>query len=181
MLMGTKLRKGMLTLHLVASVGWIGAVAAYLVLDLQVAASTEPATLRAGYLAMDLITTQAIVPLAVATLVTGLVMSLGTKWGLLRHYWVIVSLVLTVFALAVLLIETSTIRHYAHLAADPATSDEQLRDLGSTLLHSVGGLVVLLTVMVLNVYKPAGLTRYGWRKQQEQRPRQTAQPPATAD
>ena len=36
--------------------------------------------------------------LAYATLVTGLLMSLGTKWGLFRHDWVIISLVLTVVA-----------------------------------------------------------------------------------
>jgi hypothetical protein len=39
--------------------------------------------------------------------------------------------------------------------------------LGSTLLHSVGGKVVLLVILVLNVYKPQGMTRYGWCKQQE--------------
>lgn len=43
-----------------------------------------------------------------------------------------------------------------------------LRTLGSTLVHSVGGTVVLLVNMWLNVYKPRGLTPYGWRKQQEQ-------------
>ena len=38
-----------------------------------------------------------------------------------------------------------------------------------TLIHSAGGLVVLLIIQWLNVYKPQGLTPYGWRKQQEER------------
>jgi hypothetical protein len=29
--------------------------------------------------------------------------------------------------------------------------------------------VVLVVILVLNVYKPRGMTRYGWRKHQEQR------------
>ena len=161
------LRKAALAIHLAVSVGWIGAVAAYLALDLAAATSADAATLRAAYLGMGLIAGSAIVPMAVAALVTGLVVSLGTKWGLVRHWWVLVSLALTVFATAVLVVETGTIAAYAAVAADPAASDAELRALGSTLVHSVGGALVLLVVLVLNVYKPVGLTPYGWRKQQE--------------
>lgn len=101
--------------------------------------------------------------------VTGLVMSLGTTWGLFRHYWVLISLVLTVIATAVLLVETRTISSLGEMAADPTTSAEHLRAMPSTLVHSVGGTVVLLVVLVLNMYKPQGLTRYGWRKLQAER------------
>lgn len=168
MIMSPLLRKVMLAVHLAVSVGWIGAVFAYMVLDFKVVTTDDVATLRASYLAMDLIARSAIVPLATASLVTGLIMSLGTKWGLFQHYWTVISLVLTVVAIAVLLIETRTIEHYAMVAADPTTSDEEVRALANTLVHSVGGTFVLLVIMWLNVYKPRGVTRYGWRKQQEQ-------------
>jgi hypothetical protein len=79
----------------------------------------------------------------------GLVLSVGTKCGLFRHYWVLISFLLTIIA-----------------AADPKTSSEDLSALGSTLIHSVGGPAVLLVILVLNVYKPRGMTRYGWRKEQ---------------
>ena len=39
--------------------------------------------------------------------------------------------------------------------------------LGGDLFHAVGGLVVLLVPLVLNIYKPPGKTRYGWRRTQE--------------
>jgi hypothetical protein len=68
-----------------------------------------------------------------------------------------------------LFVETRTISHYADIAADPATSALELRSLGSTLVHSIGGVVILVVNMWLNVYKPRGLTPYGWRKEQEQR------------
>lgn len=165
------LRKAVLAVHLAVSVGWIGAVAAYLALDLTAASSTDADTLRAAYLGMGLISGSVIVPLALATLATGLVVSLGTKWGLARHWWVLVSLTLTVFATVVLLVETGTIAAYAAVAADPSATEAELRALGSTLVHSLGGMIVLLVVLVLNVYKPVGLTPYGWRKQQTARSR----------
>src|SRR5262245_26804434 len=169
MIMSPGVRKFALTVHLAASVGWIGAVAAYIALDVAAATGQDAQMLRAAYLGMELAASSVIVPLALATLVTGLVMSLGTKWGLFRHYWTLISLLLTLFATIVLLIETRTISYFAHIAADPTTSSDELRALGSTLVHSVGGLVILLVNMWLNIYKPQGLTPYGWRKQNQQR------------
>jgi len=163
------LRKAALAMHLAVSVGWIGAAAAYLALDLTAATTADAALLRATYLGMGLIADSVLVPLALATLVSGIVVSLGTKWGLMRHWWVVASLALTVFATVVLIVETRTIGAYAAVAADPASTAAQLRALNSTLLHSVGGSLVLLLVLVLNVYKPVGLTPYGWRRQQEER------------
>jgi hypothetical protein len=171
-MMPPALRKLSLAVHITLSVGWIGAVAAYIALDVAAATSQDVSTLRAAYLGMGLIGGSVIVPLAIASLLTGLVVSLGTKWGLFRHWWVLISFVLTLVATAVLLGETQTIHYLAAIAADPTSSDEDLRALGSTLAHSVGGTVVLLVILVLNVYKPPGVTRYGWRKQQEERARQ---------
>ena len=169
MIMSPGVRKFALATHLTVSVGWMGAVAAYIALDVTTAIGQEAATLQAAYLSMESIARYVIVPLAFASLVTGLVMSLGTKWGLFRHYWVLISLVLTVVATLVLLSETQTISSLADVAADPTTSSHELRALPSTLPHSVGGTVVLLVILVLNIYKPPGLTRYGWRKQHEAR------------
>jgi uncharacterized membrane protein len=166
--MTPRLRKFALAIHITSSAGWIGAVAGYIALDVAAATGQDAQTLRAVYLAMELIAWYVIVPLAIASLLTGLVMSLGTKWGLFRHYWVLISLLLTVIATVVLLVETQTISYFAEIAADPTTSGDDLRALGSTLVHSVGGTVVLLVILVLNVYKPRSMTRYGWRKQQEQ-------------
>lgn len=163
------LRKFALSVHLTVSVGWIGAAAAYTALDVTAATSQDPMALRAAYLGMGTVAGSVIVPLALASLITGLVISAGTKWGLFRHWWVVISLLLTIVATLVLMVETRTIKAFAAIAADPTTSGSDLRSLGSTLVHSVGGTVVLLVVLVLNVYKPRGLTPYGWRRQRQER------------
>jgi hypothetical protein len=174
MIMPSQLRKLVLTVHVTTSVGWLGAVAAYLALDLATVVSQNVITLRAVYIAMDLIVRYTIVPLALSAVVIGIVNALGTPWGLFRHYWVLVKLVLTIVATLVLSQEASVVSSLAGLAAtgtDP-------RELSSTLVHSGAGLLILLTTVVLSVFKPRGLTRYGWRKQQERRTGHQQQPGA---
>jgi hypothetical protein len=176
MAMTPGLRKFALAAHLSFSVGWIGAVVAYLALSVAAVTSQEAHTLRAAWIGMDLTGWYAIVPLAIASLLTGLVMALGTKWGLFRHYWVMFSLVLTMIATVVLLLHMPDVS----VLADAARGAEggRLDGLGKhlytrlqegDLLHPALGLVVLLVIQVLNVYKPQGMTRYGRRKQNEQR------------
>lgn len=162
-------RKFALTTHISVSVGWVGAVAAYLALDVTVVFSRDPEMLRAAYLAMEVVALNVIVPLALTSLLTGIVMAVGTRWGLFRHYWVLLSFLLTIVAVAVLLVETRTISRLAVIATDQSTTDDEIRALPSTLLHSGLGLLLLLVITGLNVYKPHGLTPYGWRKLQEQR------------
>jgi hypothetical protein len=118
----------------------------------------------------------AIVPLALASVAIGIINASGTPWGLMRHYWVLVKLVLTIVAAAVLLHEAGTVAGLA----DAATSRPDPRELSSTLPHSIGGLIVLSTTVILSVFKPRGLTRYGWRKQQQRRPQPAAEPTGAA-
>jgi hypothetical protein len=161
------IRKFALMIHLTCSVGWMGAVVAYLALGIAAVTSPEAQTVRAAWTAMDVTGWWAIVPLAIAALLTGLVMSLGTQWGLFRHYWVLISLALTTLSAVVLVLHMPTVSAMARLAQNLDGAD--LRALGGDLFHPTTGLLVLLAIAVLNVYKPAGLTPYGWRKQREER------------
>jgi len=97
-------------------------------------------------------------------------MSLGTKWGLFRRYWVMAKLLLTIVSILILFGFTQTLSHIVALAADTTISIDELRKLSqSPVLHSGGALLVLLVNTMLSVYKPWGRTRYGLRKQREQR------------
>jgi hypothetical protein len=161
--MRPRLRKFVFTVHVASSVGWLGAAIAYLGLVVAALASENAPLLRAAYLAMEPITWLAIVPLAFASLVTGLVQGLGTQWGLFRYYWVVFKLLLSVLATAVLLLNTQTVSSLAALAADADQLDTG--GLHGQLLHSGGGVLVLLVTTTLAIYKPRGTTPYGLRKQ----------------
>ncbi|QSR30615.1 DUF2269 domain-containing protein [Nocardioides sp. S5] len=166
-------RRLLLAVHLGCSVGWIGAVCAYLALAFAVPATEDPEVVRAAWIAMDLVGWYAVVPLAAGALLTGVVMGAVTKWGLLRHYWVVISLVGTALLTAVLVSHMPDVSARADIAR--VADDEDLLMMSSDIAHAVIGLVLLLGILVLNIYKPKGLTRYGWRKERAHAPgRQTA-------
>jgi len=180
MTMSPALRKLTLTAHVSLSVGWIGTVVAYLALGVA-AVTRDDRTARAAWTAMDLIGWHVIVPLALGSLATGVVMAIGTRWGLFRHYWVLFSLVLTVFATVVLLLHMPSVSATAERAQQ--LEGASLDALGGDLLHPGIGHVVLLVVQVLNVYKPRGRTAHGRRQlngRQEERAGHEALVPSSA-
>jgi hypothetical protein len=162
------IRKLALTAHVSASVGWLGAVAGFLALSVVGLTSDDADTVRGAYLVMEPAAWFVLAPLAFASLLTGLVQALGTTWGLFRHYWVLFKLLINVVATLVLLTYMETFRVLADVAADPRADLSVVRNPSPTL-HAGAALLLLLAATTLAVYKPRGLTRYGRRKQREQR------------
>lgn len=156
-------RRLFLVLHVATSVGFPGAVAAFLVLAVTGAVTSDTALARGVYSAVAVMTWQAIVPLAIAALLIGLIQSLGTPWGLFRHYWLIVKLALTLVALGVLLLQIQTIDMLSATALKGNLADMNGPRAGM-IVHATGGLVVLVAATVLSIYKPRGLTPYGARR-----------------
>jgi hypothetical protein len=155
-----------LTAHVTSSVGWLGAIASFLALAIAGLLGNDEQTVRSVYVATELTTRLVIVPLAFASLVTGLVVAFGTSWGLFRHYWVLVKLMLTILATVLLLLHTQPIGRLAAVARDGAVSGANVRALQIQLVGDAGAaLLALLVNVTLSVYKPQGLTQYGRRKQ----------------
>jgi hypothetical protein len=165
--MAPAVRQFVLTVHLTSSLGRLGAVVAYIAVGVTAATSQDAQTVRGAWIAMELTGWHVIVPLALAALLTGLVIAVGTQWGLIRHYWVLISLGLTFLATVILVLHMPSVSATTRIARE--ANDTQLFQLGGDLGHAVGGVLVLLLITVLNVYKPRGLTPYGWRKQEQSR------------
>lgn len=149
MIMAPSLRKFALTTHVTFSVGWLGAVVAYLALAIAGLSSQDPQVVRSVYLSMEIIGRFVIVPLSLASLLTGLVQSLGTDWGLFRFYWILVKFVLTVGATTILLLHMPAVSRMSGMVAE--------------VIHAGGGLLVLATATALSIYKPWGRIRYTMR------------------
>lgn len=165
--MTPRLRKLTLTAHVASSVGWLGAVVAFLALALTAVTSQDAGLVRSVYRTAEPLTWFVILPLALASLLTGIVQSLGSRWGLFRHYWVVAKLLINVAATVVLLLYTRTVGSFADIAAAPNGDLAGLRG-ASFVLHSGAAAALLLTATALAVYKPPGMTRYGRRKASEQ-------------
>lgn len=165
-------RKLALTAHVASSVGWLGAVVTFLALALAGVVSDDADTVRSAYLAMESIGWFVLVPLSLASLLTGVIQSLGSAWGLFRHYWVVFKVLINVAATVVLLLYMQTLGHFARVAAAvaPASPDvpNALRS-PSPLIHSALASLLLLVATVLAVYKPRGVTPWGQRRLAQQR------------
>jgi hypothetical protein len=162
MMMTAGVRQLALTTHVTASVGWLGAVFVFLGHAAIGLTSQDPQIVRGAYLVMEPAAWVGLLPLAIAALVSGIVQSLGTTWGLFRHYWVVFKLLITIGATAILLIYMDTFRQMAAVAADPRVDTSAVRNL-SPALHAGLALAALLIATILGIYKPAGLTPFGRR------------------
>ena len=167
MTMTPHLRKFALTAHVVFSIGWLGAVAAFLVLSIAGVTSRDTGVVAGAYLSMNLIGLYVIVPMSLASLATGFVQALGTQWGLFRNYWVLMKFLLALVALtyALLMHQFNAVVQAAKLvsrATPGMLPGAELRSVGTELFWamSVVRYWSLLVLTTLSVYKPWGLTRY---------------------
>jgi len=169
MTMTFRLRKFALTAHVTSSVGWLGAVGGFLAIAVAGLTSQDAQLVRATYLAMELTGWFVIVPLSLASLPTGLVMSLGTEWGLFRHYWVLAKFLITILATVLLLLHMQPVGHLARVVAETTLARGELAGLRIQLVADAGAaLLALLVATALSVYKPRGMTQYGRRQHQAQ-------------
>jgi hypothetical protein len=167
-MMTPALRRLTFTTHITSSVSWVGAALAFLAFAVIGFTSDDAVKVRGAYLLMAPAAWFVLVPLAHSSLVSGIVLSLGTRWGLFRYYWVVMKLGITVFATVILLIYMETFREMAGVAADPVVDLAVVRN-ASPIVHAILALVLLIAATVLGVYKPFGTTAYGERKLTEQR------------
>src|SRR6266568_5021292 len=153
MIMPSGVRKAMLTAHVISSIGWFGAVAAFLALALTGVMSQDPEVVRAVYLVLGVTTSWVIVPLALLGLVTGIVSSLFTKWGLFRYYWVLIKLVITGVATYGLLDLARAVDRLTGIAAPTAPGPVPGRE-GRGAAGIVGPRVFMVGGWVQGVVRP---------------------------
>ena len=166
--MTPSVRKLALTAHVGSSVGWLGAVAAFLALALTGLASPDAQRVRAACVAMEVVAWFVILPACLTSLASGVVQSLGTPWGLLRHHWTLAKLFISVVSTIILLVHMRPITFLGRVASQGAMGPTDLHDVRLQLVTaSAGALLALLVATVLSVYKPTGLTWYGRRVQAE--------------
>ena len=168
------LRKFALSLHVITSVGWLGAVAAFLALAVAGLTNQEAQVVRGAYVAMGLMAWYVVLPLCLASLLSGVIQALGTRWGLFRHYWVILKLVINVLSTAILLVHMQPISSLAHVATESTLpGGDHLPVRIQMVVASGAAVAALLVAVALSIYKPRGVTPYGWRKQRKEQERRT--------
>ena len=164
MMFSSPMRKFILLTHVVTSVGLLGAVASFLLLSIFGIVSSNVQLVQASYVLLMPLTAYLILPLVVASLVIGIISSLGTPWGLVRYYWVAAKLLLTSVTAIVLLLQMNAISQLSTIAAARLVTDAEMGLRIRMIVHAGGGLGVLLLIMILSLWKPKGVTPFGQRQ-----------------
>ncbi|MGF0171849.1 DUF2269 family protein [Streptomyces sp. Marseille-Q5077] len=153
-------RRAALVVHVIASAGWLGLTLGLFALGITAATTGSAVTVEASVRAMKLFADWLLLPVAFLTLLSGLVLSLGTQWGLARHRWVYVKFwvtlgttVATVFAL----------RPGVTSAVEAVSAGGPLPDAGDVLFGPIVSLSAYVFMTVISILKPWGLTRRGRR------------------
>ncbi len=155
--MTPRLSKAVLTSHITFSVGWLGAVAVFLVLAITGLTSQDDQLVRSSVIAMKLSAWFVIVPFCLTSLFTGVVQAVGTKWGLFKHYWIVVKLFLTLASTILLLLHMQPISYLAGEAKESSFSSSQYNgQLIDLIAKSGGAILVLLAITTISIYKPWG-------------------------
>lgn len=163
-------RRALLVAHVVSSVGWLGADLVLLVLAVTGLTTGDAELARACYAAIGVFVPTLLVPLTLLALATGVALAAGTRWGLLRHYWVLVKLGITAaLTVAVYLALRPQAAGVAVEAAAPGSAQRFLERIGDVpvdlIFPPVVSTAALLFATVLSVYKPWGTTRWARRGQ----------------
>ncbi|MEU0342223.1 DUF2269 domain-containing protein [Streptomyces bobili] len=157
-------RRANLVVHVAASASWLGLTLGLLGLGTAATTTGSAATVEASVRAMKLFADWLLLPVAALTLLSGLVLSLGTPWGLARHRWVFTKFWLT---LATTTATVFALRPGVNAAVTAVAAGEVLPDAGDVLFGPVVSLSAYLFMTVLSVLKPWGLTRRGRRLREE--------------
>jgi len=140
-----------LTVHVLTAVGWFGA-AGFVAFALIVAGTTGDARLASALYRTIETSVWLTIPLGVVTLVDGAVLSVGTIWGLVRHWWVVAKIAIVV---VVVVTDATLVRAGAHDALTGGSAGRAMY--GPVIAHCV----VLTVATALSVFKPRGRTPFG--------------------
>ncbi len=162
--MSMRLRKFVLTVHVASSGSWLGVGMVMAVLGVTGLVTGDLALRHHAYALMHILDLAIVIPLVLLSIITGLVVSFGTPWGLVRHWWVLVK-----FAIALGIVTFASLReNYWVRGLAEATAVDPGATLGNLDLYLVVffilGALGLWMAVVLSVYKPWGKTWWGRRQ-----------------
>jgi hypothetical protein len=152
-------RKAVLVLHVVAGIGWMGVDIALLVLLITARTTDDAALVVSGFNAIGMIVPIAVPPLSLSILVTGIILGLGTRWGLVRYWWVLVKLLLSLIMTVLVFVSlVPTVRGIAVLSTTTISADAVRASLGTLptmlMFPPVVSFLMLGTAAILSIFKP---------------------------
>ena len=158
--LGARTRKSVLLVHIASAGAWLGIDVVMAVLVFTALGTDDDRTKALAFRALELVAVWPLLTMGMLCLLTGILLGLGSRYGLVRYWWVAVKLALNLVLSGLVLVA---------LAPEVADAAERARqfDAGLPAPLGVGDLIfppivsptALLVAMVLAVFKPWGRIR----------------------
>jgi len=139
-------RRAVLTVHIAASVALLGSTAAIVAIHVRAATTPDPTVAAAAYELLGMFPTLFGIPLSLLSLVSGVTLGLGSKWGVLRYRWVTAKLVLL---LSVIVVGAVVLGPQTAAMADDGSGSQT-----ALIAASAWDVLALTVATCLSVYKP---------------------------
>jgi hypothetical protein len=170
--LSSRARRVVLVVHVISSVALVGSSAGVLILALSAAATDQTAAAHALYAAMRTSVFAVAVPFSFVALGSGIVLGLGTKWGIVRHGWVAAKLVLlVVIILTGALVVRPSMDHLLAATSAPAARPQLGASQWAPAAAAASNIVLAAAAVVLAIFKPGGRLRRGSGSRRRRRAR----------
>jgi hypothetical protein len=146
-------RQTLIVAHYVSSLGWLGVGFCQLTLNVVALTTGDPALRHAAHEFAHILDRSLLTFLAVSSAVTGILLGVRTKWGLVRYWWVTVKLVVTV---SLIIATPIWVGAWIRQAIDATGTGAGPYPRGELMTSSVVIVSTLAVVTVVSVVKPWG-------------------------
>jgi hypothetical protein len=155
--LGRRARKATLVLHIASAGVWLGLDAVMATLVVTSALTDDARTRAVCYRALELVTVWPMTVAGLTCLASGVVLGLGTVYGLLRYWRVAVNLVIKIaLSTLVLLALRPSITEFADRGDALLDGQAVSSTLGDLAFPPIVSTLALLTAIALSVFKPWG-------------------------
>lgn len=153
-------RKVTLLLHILAAGTWFGLDAAMAILVFTSTSTDDPGTQAYALQALQLVTVWPMFTAAVLSLATGVLLGLGSKYGPVRYWWVLVKLCLNLLLMVLVLLALPTgVDEAARIGGLLAAGQDVAWRVQEMIFPPIVSPTLLLVAFVLSIFKPWGRVR----------------------
>jgi hypothetical protein len=158
--LGARTRKGVLVVHIVSAGAWLGIDVVLGLLVFTSIGTADPGTRALCYQALELFAVWPLFTMGAVCLASGVVLGLGSRYGLVKYWWVAVKLALNLVLTILVLVALRTgVRELAEVGRQLAAGERMVAGPGDMVFPPIVSTTALLVAMVLSVFKPWGRIR----------------------
>jgi hypothetical protein len=158
--LGATARKSILLVHIASAGVWLGIDVVMAVLIFTALGSDDGATRALAYRALELVAVGPLLVTGLLCLLTGVLLGLSSRYGLVRYWWVAVKLVLNLLLTGLVLVALAPeVTAHAEQARRFAAGEPASLQVGDLIFPPIVSPTALLVAMALAVFKPWGRIR----------------------